>query len=504
MNAHASARQCPRCKAPAGAQARFCTGCGASLQYPTCGTCGQALSEGARFCTACGASVSPATGASEQTALVSVIAALELALYRGDARRVLEASQDALAKSPSAEEGVVASLAEMTAQAQLRDFEQAQSCVPKARGFYATHLGLAEDQHAGFVREALLLDDLSETGTRDLQAHPWIYLFMARPHGPYLADAYVSEGAPEAERRRAALEKWAEFIYDNPERFEGALGFLCLENKQPAAAARHLEIAGLIARRYECVSPVRIEWLWPLVTLGDAYWAGNESARAVACWHRARSAEMCIDQQVRNDRWSMLALPWIERAKARLAERNQYTPPPDISRQAAHHMGEAIRHIVAAEQFEERGVGLDELVEMIRRAGRRYTDAVARAAAELEQASRLDPYAWSRSPVSDSPYWYRYESANGFLSQKRALAHLTTEKLALAIAAYKQANDFWPTLSSYTVMGGLQIACGLKADGIATYRACIDRAESFGAVDSSDDRREIVAELRQALRELGA
>lgn len=500
-----SARQCPRCKAPAGAQARFCTACGASLQFPACAKCGQALPEGARFCTACGASASSAAAsAADITALAGAIAALELALYRGDPRRVLQTSLDALGKSPSAEEGVVASLAAMTAHAQLGDFEQAQSCVPKARGFYATHLGLAEDQHAGFVRDAMLVDDLRDTGTRDLQENPWLYLIMARPYGPYLGDAYASEGAPEAEKRRAALEKWAEHIYDNPERFQGTLGFLCLANGQFAESARHLETVGLIARRYECITPVRIEWLWPMVTLGDAYWANNEPARAIACWHRARSTEMCIDAAVHNDDWSLLALPWIERAKVRLAERNQGSPPPEISREAARHVGEAIRYIVEAEQFEERGLGLDELVEMIRRAGRRYTDAVARAAAELEQVNRFDPYAWSRSPVSDSSYWYRYESANGFLSQKRALAHLTTEKLALAIAAYKQANDFWPNLSAYTVMGGLQIACGLKADGIATYRACIDRAESFGATDSSDDRREIVAELRQALRELGA
>lgn len=497
-----SVRQCPRCKALAVAQARFCTGCGASLQYPACSTCGQALSDGARFCTACGASVSPAAGASEQTTLGSSIDALELALYRGDPRRALQGALDALAKSPNAEEGTVASVAAMTAQAQLGDFEQAQSSVLKARGFYATHLGLTEDQQARFVRGGHLIDDLREAGDRGLQDSPWIYFIMGHAYGPCLPDAYIGDTA--ADKNRTAMGIWAEFIYDNPERFEGALGFLRLANKQLAEAARHLETVGLIARRYESISPVRIEWLWPMVTLGDVYWGNNEPARAMACWHRARSVEMCIDADVQNDYWSMLALPWIERAKARLAERNQEPPPPEISREAARHVGEAIRHIVDAEQFEESGVGLDELVEMIRRAGRRYTDAVARAAAELEQVNRFDPYAWSRSPVSDSPYWYRYESANGFLSQKRAFAHLTTEKLALAIAACKQANDFWPTLSSYTVMGGLQIACGLKADGIATYRACIDRAESFGAVDSSDDRREIVAELRQALRELGA
>jgi hypothetical protein len=55
MNPQASARQCPRCKASTAPQARFCTGCGASLQSPACSKCGQPLAEGARFCTACGA-----------------------------------------------------------------------------------------------------------------------------------------------------------------------------------------------------------------------------------------------------------------------------------------------------------------------------------------------------------------------------------------------------------------------------------------------------------------
>jgi hypothetical protein len=77
-------------------------------------------------------------------------------------------------------------------------------------------------------------------------------------------------------------------------------------------------------------------------------------------------------------------------------------------------------------------------------------------------------------------------------------------KLALAIAAYKQANEIWPTLSSYALMGGLQLACGLKADAGSTYRMCIDRAEAFGAVESSDDCKEIIAELRQALRDLAS
>ena len=500
MNAQASSRQCPRCKAPSGPQARFCTGCGAPLQSPACAKCSQSLAEGARFCTACGAPASSASSAAKDTALASTIACLELALYRAEPGRVLQASLDALAKSPSTEEGVIASVAAMCGYAQIGDYERARSCLLKARSLFATHLGLTEQQQSRFVKDGHLIDDLREAGDRSLQETPWLYSIMGHTYGPALPSSYI--GATEREKEKTAMGTWAEIVANRQEYYGGALAFLYFSNGQYREAAKHFENILLIARRYESISPVRIELLWPLVTLGDAYREDDEPSRAVACWHRARSVEMCIDAGVNNDDWSLLALPWIERAKARLVECKQAVPLPEISREAAKHLGEAVRCIVEAEQFEARGGGLDELVEMIGRAGRRYTDAIASAGVELAEVNRLDPYAWSRSPVSDSPYWYRYESANGYLLQKRALAHLTTEKLALAIAAYKQANEFWPTLSSYALMGGLQLACSLKADAAATYRTCIDRAEAFGAVESSDDCEAILAELRQAVSDL--
>ena len=499
MNTQALARHCPQCNAPSGPQARFCTSCGASLQSPACAKCGQALAEGARFCTACGAPASSASGAARETALNSTIAGLELALYRAEPRRVLQASLDALAKSPNAAEGVVASVTAMTAYAQLGDIEQAQSSLLRAWGAYAIHLGLTEDQQARFIREEALINDLREVGNRDLQENPWLYLVIARPNGLYLPDAYVSEGASEAEKRRTALEKWAEFIYDNPERFQGALAFLCLANKQYPEAARHLETVLLIARRYESISPVRIELLWPLVMAGDCYWALKENGRAATCWNRARSIGMCTESSLGLDDWGRFALPWIEKAKSRLLEGGMASPPPEISRKASDYLRSAIQHQLEAEQFETTDGGLDELVDKVRQAGRRYTVPLERANVELENMKYLDPFAWALSPAKDSSYWWRYERAKGLLLLKTAFVNLSNEKLALAIASCKQTMDFWPTLTSGALLGGLQALCGLKADARATYSLCLDRAGELAFDQSSTDREQSLAEIREAL-----
>jgi hypothetical protein len=59
-----------------------------------------------------------------------------------------------------------------------------------------------------------------------------------------------------------------------------------------------------------------------------------------------------------------LPLPWIEQAKARLAEHRMVIPPPEISRQSSDHLRSAIQYQLEAEQFEAkerrgqgRGVG---------------------------------------------------------------------------------------------------------------------------------------------------
>jgi hypothetical protein len=86
--------------------------------------------------------------------------------------------------------------------------------------------------------------------------------------------------------------------------------------------------------------------------------------------------------------------------------------------------------------------------------------------------------------------------------QKYALLHVSNDKLALAVASYKQANALWPSVTTYGVMGGLQAACGLISDARATYRTCIDRAEEFGSDESSEGRAETLKEVEEALRGL--
>ena len=137
MHTDADLPQCPKCKAPSNPKARFCTACGASLQHPTCTKCGQFLQEGARFCTGCGTPARSTNNAANETALESAIAALDLAIHRADPRRALQAALDCIAKAPTTEQAVVASVIAMSAHAQLGEFEQAQSCLLKARGLYA-------------------------------------------------------------------------------------------------------------------------------------------------------------------------------------------------------------------------------------------------------------------------------------------------------------------------------------------------------------------------------
>ncbi|HEY6764913.1 MAG TPA: hypothetical protein VI386_09080 [Candidatus Sulfotelmatobacter sp.] len=202
------------------------------------------------------------------------------------------------------------------------------------------------------------------------------------------------------------------------------------------------------------------------------------------------------------DDWEKFAIPWIEKAKSTLADHNIPVPLPEASLRASQHLREAIVGLLQAEQFEARGVDLEELLSLIRQAGRKYTIPLEQAKSELELVERLDPFTWAKNPVQDSSYWWRFESVKGFLLQKIALVHLSNEKLALAIASYKQANELWPTLSSVAVMGGLQAACGLIADAKSTYSTSIERADELGAAESSEDREQTLREVRQALREL--
>ena len=265
MNTQASARQCPRCKEPSGQQACFCTSCGAYLEDPACAKCGQSRPEGSRFCNGCDAPASSASNTPKDTSLASVIEALELSLYHAEPRRVLQASLNALGKSPNNEVGAVASVTAMSSYAQLGEFEPAESCLLKARRLFAAHLGLSEEQQARFTSGGHLIDDLREAGDRGLRKTPWLYFIMGHAYGPSLASAYIGE--TEAEKRKIAMDTWAGFVGDQ-ERFAGALAFLYFSNGQHGEAAKHFENVLLIARRYESVSPVQIELLWPLTNPG--------------------------------------------------------------------------------------------------------------------------------------------------------------------------------------------------------------------------------------------
>ena len=149
-----------------------------------------------------------------------------------------------------------------------------------------------------------------------------------------------------------------DFVSDHHEHMLGGVAYLYFTNGQYAEAAKYLEKVLLIARRYEWALPVRIEWVWPRVILGECCWASGHNDKAAACWQSARSLEFCGLTEPEIDDWSRVALPWIERAKSRLAEHNIALPASEVSRKASDHLKQAIEHVIKAEQLEARGVDL--------------------------------------------------------------------------------------------------------------------------------------------------
>jgi tetratricopeptide (TPR) repeat protein len=425
-----------------------------------------------------------------------VIAALDMALMQADPKRVLQASMNCLNKQASVEHASIASVTAMSSHARLGNFDEAQAHLMKARGFYADHLGLSDQQRARFLQGGHLIDDLMAVGNRDLEENPWLYFILGHAYGP--SDAY---GDTEATKRNSALRAWADFISNNRERMFGALGYLSFTDGKQNEAAKCLESVLLIVRRYDADTPARIESLWPRVILGDCYWASGQKQKAGECWRRVLSVESCVPESDLSD-WDRFALPWIAKAKSSLAEHGIPVPTPEISRRASEHLRQAMAHLFEAEQFEASGVDLEELSEMIRKAGARYTVPLERATSELGLVERLDPFTWAKTPLRDSRHWWRYESAKGFLFQKIALVHLSNEKPALAAASYKQAMDIWPMLVPCALMGGMQAACGLFADARATYQMCIDRAEEFGSVEGLETCKEVLLGVQEALSEL--
>jgi hypothetical protein len=288
----------------------------------------------------------------------------------------------------------------MSSHAHLGNFDSAKSHLLEARGFYADHLGLTDAQRTQFVQDGHFLDELQVIGDRALQEHPWLYCILGHAYGPYLPNAY--KGNSEMERRGSAMQIWRDFVRNRTLEMTGTLGYLHLSNRQCGPATKFVEKVVLIARKYETVSPVRIEIAWPRVVLGDDYNASGNREKAANSLLRARSLDLCVQLDPELDDWSRFALPWIERVKSKVLEEGISVPPMEVSRQASAHLQRAFEHLLEAEQFEEREVGIDELCASIRRAGSRYSAPVNHTAAELEIVDRLEPFTWTTLKVGQS------------------------------------------------------------------------------------------------------
>jgi len=490
---------CSKCGVVAGVDARFCRECGSPLSTSACVSCHQPLKQDARFCTGCGTAVGSPERKPNASALDHLITAIQLLVKQSQPDRILEACSACLQQAPLPSYAALVSVISMSSYARLGDYQKAEAALMKAREFYAIYLGLSAELAAEYVAKGSFIDELRPVGDRAIQETPWLYFILGHAIGPRLPSTFL--GDTESERHKGAMEAWKQFFSDlTPIR--GALSYLLFASGQYAEAADCLERLILIARRYEANSPVRIEWAWPRNLLGDCYWATGQKGKAADAWQRVRSLELCVSIDSDVDSWGQLAFSSVEQAKSRLSEHNLPVPLEGASLRASRYLQEAINLILEAEQFEAGGADLEELASLIRRAGRRYADPIERAAAQVEMAERLDPYAWALCSINDFPCWFRLESVKALLLQKSAQLQVSNEKLALAVASLKQANDIWPTLSSHAVMGSLQALCGLTADARQTYRICCERAPELGATESSEERDATLSYIRGALGEL--
>jgi tetratricopeptide (TPR) repeat protein len=497
MATPAMSSNCPKCGSPASVGDRFCGECGTEIQVSTCPKCSHPLQREANFCEACGTPVLRASRKPDAGALESLIAAIEMALRKSDPRLTLRSAEACLSMQPCAEQAAIASIIAMSAYAQLADFEKAQAYVKDSRRFYASHLGLPDHQQTEYVKTGYLSEGLLEVDDRDLEEYPWLQFILGSLHAPKLPDQY--RGDTDAERRTVAISHWSDFVMDRYDHMLGALAFLHFTNGNYSEAARHLERVILIMRRYEAIDPIRIEFAWPRVVLGDCNRASGTHDKAAACWQDARSLQICTRLQTQLDPYSQFALPWVEKAKARLAESGIPVSDAETSYRSSQHLLRAIEYMVEAEQYEEQGVDLERLAQRVRRAGERYTLPVERAALELASVAKLDRFTWCKAEICNSTCWYRYEGAMGLLHLKKALILIAGRKLALAVASLKEAMRVWPTSTYCLLLGGLQATCGLVKDARATYQMFIDRTKEIGATESSADREEALKVAREVL-----
>lgn len=487
---------CSNCGFVADGGAQFCTKCGRSISVSACASCGRPLPTSANFCTNCGSPASIPNLKENASALDHLIAAIQQLVKHSPPESILPACVACLQENPLPSHAALASVLAMSCSARQGRFAEAEQALLQSRKFYAEHLGLPVEHHAEYVASGYLPDAFQSLAESDIQQNPWLYYILSDAHRPSTWSDY--RGNTEAAKRKTAIEVWSSF-FDDLVPIKGVLAHLLFENGQYHEAATVLESLLLIARKYEGISPVRIELAWPRTILGECYWASGQIERASGTWKSVRSLDLCILIDPEIDDWSRLAVPWIERAKSRLSENNIPVPSQEDSLKSSEHLKQAVRFMIEAEQFTDGGEDFVELSSMIQRAGRRYTDPIQQAAACLEAVERLDPFTWAKCPTRYSHFWCRYELAKSLLLQKYALLHVSNDKLALAVASYKQANALWPSVTTYGVMGGLQAACGLISDAKATYRTCIDRVEEFGADESSEARAETLKEIEQAL-----
>ncbi len=458
-----------------------------------CVHCGTALEPDARFCSRCGAKCFRPSEDNSATELL--LAATGLSLQQAAPQMILDACQFCFRKSPSPDQAALAAVLAVHANAKLGCFSGARQHVIKARQFYAAHLKLTPEQQERYVAEPYLIDDLRPAGDRDLENNPWLWPILGHAESPLLPDSY--NGETEAARQKQALEAWAEFVANRRDGFIGILGFLSLATAQYSSAARHLEKLLLIARRYEHLEPCRQELLWPRVLLGDCYREIGAIDKAKRMWHRVASVRVCFAAE--HDDFTQCVLPWIEKAESRLIAGGETLPPSEATSRAAEHLRSAMSYLLAAEQFETKG---EDLTDRVRRAGSRYSELLQGALSEIRRAESLDMFAWTKAPIGDSERWCRYEWVKAVALQKSAIWQMSNDRLALAAASLKEANELWPTLSFFAVMGGLQSACGLTADARQTYQTCIDRADELTSVESSENSEQTLREVHEALKSL--
>ncbi len=487
---------CLNCGSVAASGAQFCTSCGRPISTSACASCGRPLAQNVNFCTNCGTPASIPNLKEDASALDHLIAAIQRLVKHSPPEHILTACMACLQANPLSSHGALASVLTMSCCARLGRFAEAEQALLQSRKFYAEHLSLPAEHHAGYVATGYLPDEFQSLAESDIQQNPWLYHILSDVHRPSTWSDY--RGDTEAAKRKTAIEVWSSF-FDDLVPIKGVLAHLLFENGQYHKAATVLESLLLIARKYEGISPVRIELAWPRIIVGECYWAIGQTERASGVWKSVRSLDLCILIDPEIDDWGRLVVPWIERAKSRLSENNIAVPSQEDSLKSSEYLKQAARFMIEAEQFTDGGEDFVELSSMIQRAGRRYRDPIQQAAACLEAAERLDPFIWAKCPTRDSYFWCRYELAKSLLLQKYALLHVSNDKLALAVASYKQANALWPSVTTYGVMGGLQAACGLISDAKATYRICIDRIEEIGADESSEARADTLKEIEQAL-----